>query len=149
MLLFTMQALAEMAVMFPVNGAFYQYAIRFIDRSWGFACGWDYAIQWLTILPFEITAAGLTIAFWKTGASVNIGVWVTVFLVALSIIQIFGVRGYGEVEFVLSIIKIVACVGFIILAIIIDCGGVPTDNRGYIGAQYWLVSSSLLTLTHC
>jgi yeast amino acid transporter len=56
--------------------------------------GWDYAIQWLTILPFEITAAGLTIQFWRD--DINIGVWITVFLVALSIIQVFGVRGYGE-----------------------------------------------------
>ena len=24
-----------------------------------------------------------------------------------------------------------------ILGIIINCGGVPTDNRGYIGAEYW------------
>lgn len=37
----------------------------------------------------------------------------------------------------LGIIKIVAVIGFIILGIIIDCGGVPTDNRGYIGAHYW------------
>jgi amino acid transporter len=33
--------------------------------------------------------------------------------------------------------KIVACIGFMILGIIIDCGGVPTDTRGYIGATYW------------
>lgn len=37
----------------------------------GFAIGWDYAIQWLTILPFEITAAGITIDFWH---HYNIGV---------------------------------------------------------------------------
>lgn len=41
------------------------------------------------------------------------------------------------VEFVLGIIKVIAVVGFIILGIIIDCGGVPTDRRGYIGAHYW------------
>lgn len=58
--------------------------------------GWDYAIQWLTILPFEITAAGLTIKFWRD--DINIGVWIAVFLIALSIIQVFGVRGYGEGE---------------------------------------------------
>lgn len=34
MLLFTMQALAEMAVMYPVNGAFYTYVVRFVDPSW-------------------------------------------------------------------------------------------------------------------
>ena len=56
--------------------------------------GWDYAIAWLTVLPFEITAAGITIQFWN--ANINIGVWITVFLVLLFIIQVFGVRGYGE-----------------------------------------------------
>ena len=137
MLLMTMQALAELGVMYPVNGAFFDYATRFISVSWGFATGWDYAIQWLTVLPFEITAATLTIAYWPGGAAINNAVWVTVFLVALCVIQVFGVRGYGEVEFVLSIIKIIACSGFIIMAIVIDCGGVPTDNRGYIGARYW------------
>jgi yeast amino acid transporter len=34
MLLFTTQALAEMAVLFPVNGAFYTYVCRFVDPSW-------------------------------------------------------------------------------------------------------------------
>jgi amino acid transporter len=28
-------------------------------------------------------------------------------------------------------------IGFILFAIIDDCGGVPTDPRGYIGARYW------------
>lgn len=45
--------------------------------------------------------------------------------------------GYGEAEFVFSIIKVIAVIGFIILGIIIDCGGVPTDNRGYLGARTW------------
>ncbi|KAN0071100.1 Amino acid permease/ SLC12A domain containing protein [Elaphomyces granulatus] len=133
MLLLTMQALGELAVLYPVNGAFFTYCLRFIDPSWGFAIGWDYAISWLIILPFEITAAGLTIKFWRD--DINIGVWITVFLIVLSIVQVFGVRGYGEVEFVLSVIKITALAGFIILGIVIDCGGAP--KGGYIGAHYW------------
>jgi len=60
----------------------------------GFAVGWDYAISWLTVLPFELTAAGITIQFWR--ADLNIGIWIAVFLFVLCIIQIFGVRGYGE-----------------------------------------------------
>lgn len=56
--------------------------------------GWDYAISWLTVLPFELTAAGLTIKFWRP--DLNVGIWIAMFLVVLSIIQIFGVRGYGE-----------------------------------------------------
>jgi len=37
--------------------------------------------------------------------------------------------------------KILACIGFMILGIIIDVGGVPTDPRGYIGGRYWFVLS--------
>ncbi|KAI4730240.1 AAT family amino acid transporter [Aureobasidium sp. EXF-10728] len=137
MLMATMQALGELTVLYPVNGAFFTYACRFISESWGFAIGWQYAIQWLTILPFELTAASITIDFWKGAAHINVGVWIAIFLVCLAAINFLGVRAYGEVEFVLSIIKIIACIGFIILGIVIDVGGVPTDTRGYIGATYW------------
>jgi amino acid transporter len=41
------------------------------------------------------------------------------------------------VEFVLSMVKICACTGFILFGIIDNCGGVSTDPRGYIGARYW------------
>lgn len=44
---------------------------------------------------------------------------------------------FHQAEFILSMIKIIACSGFIIFGIIVNCGGVPTDNRGYIGAHYW------------
>ncbi|OJD31051.1 amino acid permease [Diplodia corticola] len=137
MMLCTVQALGELAIIYPVNGAFYEYGIRFVDPAWGVSMGWQYSVGWMLTLPFEITAAGITIEYWKSREEVNPGVWCAVFLAALIIIQIFGVRGYGEVEFVLAIIKIVACIGFIILGVVIDCGGVPTDDRGYIGARYW------------
>lgn len=39
------------------------------------------------------------------------------------------------VEFVLALTKIVALIGFIILGIVIDCGGAP--KGGYIGTKYW------------
>jgi amino acid transporter len=137
MIYFMMQALAELAVMYPVNGAFTMYICRFVDPSWGWACGVEYAISWLTILPFEITAACNIIHFWPGSEGISDAAWITPLLVALVVIQYFGVRGYGEVEFVLSMMKVAACIGFIILGIIINVGGVPTDNRGYIGNRYF------------
>jgi amino acid transporter len=44
--------------------------------------------------------------------SVNGAAWVTIFLVLIISINLFGVRGYGEAEFVFSIIKVAAVVGF-------------------------------------
>jgi amino acid transporter len=104
--------------------------------------GWNYALNWLVVLPFELIVAGATIAFWTdpedTGhPSVNIAVFITIFLVLVVAINFFGVRGYGEVEFALGLLKVIAIIGFIITGVVINCGGVPTDTRGYIGAKYW------------
>ncbi len=40
MLYCTVQALGEMAVLFPVAGSFSAYSTRFRDPAWGFAMGW-------------------------------------------------------------------------------------------------------------
>ena len=45
------------------------------------------------------------------------------------------------VEFILSAIKVAGLVGFIILGVIIDCGGV--GPQGYLGAKYWRTYISL------
>src|ERR1700749_272275 len=106
-----MQALAELAVMYPINGAFTMYICRFIDPSWGFACGWEYGISWLTVLPFEISAAcnvgpvpgalpttnrSKIIDFWTGVENVNDSDWIVPLLFLLTVIQFFGVKGYGE-----------------------------------------------------
>ncbi|KAK4941256.1 histidine permease [Elasticomyces elasticus] len=137
MLYCVVQALGELAVAFPVAGAFSVYASRFLDPAWGFAMGWTYQLQWVVTLPLEIVAASLTLQFWAGSRSVNSAAWVTIFLVSIIIINFFGVRGYGEAEFVFSIIKVTAVIGFCLLGIIIDTGGIPGDSRGYIGARYW------------
>lgn len=56
--------------------------------------GWEYALCWLTILPFEITIASMTVAFWRE--DINVGIWIALFLGILGAVQVFGVRGYGE-----------------------------------------------------
>ncbi|ESZ97241.1 putative Uncharacterized amino-acid permease [Sclerotinia borealis F-4128] len=136
MLFCTVHALGEMAVIFPVAGSFSAYSTRFIDPAWGFAMGWNYAIQWLVVLPLEIVAASITLSYWPGAADTNSAAWVTIFFVVIVAINFFGVRGYGEAEFVFSIIKIAAVIGFIILGIVLDCGG-QVGGGEYIGARYW------------
>lgn len=135
MLFCTMHALGEMAVLFPVAGSFSAYSTRFLDPAWGFAMGWNYAMQWLVVLPLEIVAASVTLEYWPGAASTNAAAWVTIFLVVIVGINFFGVEGYGEAEFVFSIIKVVAVIGFIILGIVLNCGGGP--DHEYIGGRYW------------
>ncbi|OAX81046.1 hypothetical protein ACJ72_04611 [Emergomyces africanus] len=130
-------ALGELAIMFPISGGFYTYSTRFIDPSWGFAMGWNYVFQWAIVLPLELTVAAMTIGYW--GVDVSIGVWITVFLVAIIIINVFGVLGYGEEEFWSSCLKLAAIIIFMIIALVCVLGGGPEHGMysKYMGASLW------------
>lgn len=129
----TIHALGELCVEFPVSGAFSSYATRFVDSLWGFAVGWNYAIMWLIVLPLELVAAAMSIQYWNT--AINPVAWVAIFYVFIFIVNLFGVKGYGEAEFYLAIVKVIAIVGFIILGVVLVCGGGP--NHEFIGNRYW------------
>ncbi|KAF2763170.1 AAT family amino acid transporter [Pseudovirgaria hyperparasitica] len=135
MLYCTVHALGEMAVMYPVSGSFATFSSRFIDPAWGFAMGWNYAMQWLIVLPLEIIAAAITLTYWEGARDVNSAAWSTIFFVLIVAINLFGVKGYGEAEFVFSLIKVIAVIGFIILGICINVGASPTGE--VIGDKYW------------
>lgn len=71
---------------------------------------YSYAFQWLFALPLEIIAGALTIQYWNDHLSKAI--FVTIFLVLIAVINLVGIKGYGEAEFVFSTIKVTAIVGF-------------------------------------
>jgi yeast amino acid transporter len=70
----------------------------------------SYALQWLCVLPLEIIAASITIGYWD--ASLTRAIFVTIFLAFIIGINMFGIKGFGEAEFIFSIIKVVAVIGF-------------------------------------
>ncbi len=133
MMFSTMVALGELCVTFPVTGGFTTYATRFVDPSFGFAMGWNYALQWLILLPLELVAAAITIKYWNH--TIDSDAWVAIFYVFIFVLNMLDVKYYAESEVVLSLIKIIAAVGFFILGIVLICGGAP--EGGYIGGKYW------------
>lgn len=125
-------ALGELSVQFPVSGSFNAFFSRFVHPSWGFTIGILYSLSWLISFPSELVACAMTVGYWNP--NINPSVWVAVFFSVIVSINLFGVRGYGEVEFVLSIIKVIAVIGFTIVGICIVCG---VGDQGYIGGRYW------------
>lgn len=93
----------------------------------------SYALQWLVVLPLEIIAASITVGYWNS--NMHRALFVTIFLLTIIVINLFGVKGYGEAEFIFAIVKITAVIGFVLLGIVINIGGFPDD--GYIGGRYW------------
>lgn len=128
------QCAAELSCQYPVSGSFATHVSRFIDSSVGFTVSTNYALAWLISFPSELIGCAMTLRYWND--SVNPAVWIAIFYVFIMCLNLFGVRGFAETEFWLSLIKIVAIVIFIIIGIVLICGGGPHSN-GYIGAKYW------------
>ena len=70
----------------------------------------SYAFQWLFALPLEMIAGALTVQYWNDKLSK--AVFITIFLLVIGFINLFGIKGYGEAEFVFSTVKVTAIVGF-------------------------------------
>jgi amino acid transporter len=99
-----------MAVTFPVAGSFSAFATRFLDPAWGFASGWNYALQWLFVMPLEVMAACITLEYWNTSRPS----WasITFFLAVVITVNLCGIKTYGEAEYAFSIMKVTAVIGF-------------------------------------
>ncbi|KAL4932429.1 amino acid permease [Aspergillus undulatus] len=129
---FVMQALGEMATAIPVTGSFTEYAQRFVDDSLAFGLGWAYWWLWITVLANEYNAVSLVIMYWTD--AVPQWAWILIFWFLFLGLANFGVREYGEMEFWLSLIKVLALIVFFILAICISTGGIGGEA---IGFKYW------------
>ncbi|MGV2903260.1 amino acid permease, partial [Microbacterium sp. AGC62] len=118
---------------------FSSYAQKAMGRSAGSAVGWLYWIQLVVVIAAEATGAGAIVANWTPG--IPAWVWVLIFVVALTAVNLFGVRNYGRFEFWFAAIKVAAIIAFLIVGVCAIIGlipGVPAtgianlvDNGGF------------------
>ncbi|CCF56322.1 hypothetical protein KAFR_0B00220 [Kazachstania africana CBS 2517] len=128
------QSAAELSCQYPVSGSYATHVTRFIDESIGFTVSTNYALAWLISFPSELMGSAMVIQYWND--SVDPAVWIAIFYLFVMFLNLFGVEGFAETEFWLSIIKILAIIIFIIIGIVLICGGGP-GSSGYIGTKYW------------
>ncbi|KAG7664240.1 uncharacterized protein J8A68_002254 [[Candida] subhashii] len=129
-----MSGLGEVATFIPLNG-FANYCQRYVDDALGFACGYVYLFKYLILPANQLVAGSLTVQYWVSAEKMNPGIWITIFLVVILAINLLGVRFFGEIEFWLSTLKVLTCLGVILILWIIALGGGPTGDR--IGFRYW------------
>ncbi|KAK2736772.1 hypothetical protein FQN57_000544 [Myotisia sp. PD_48] len=126
-------SMGEMGTWLPLPGAVPVYAARYVDPALGFTLGWNYWYQFAIGVPIEISASVLILGYWPN--PVPTGVWITIFFVALVLLNCLPVKFYGETEFIFGAIKLTTIVGLIILMFSIMLGGSPSGDR--IGFRYW------------
>ncbi|WP_208434153.1 amino acid permease [Bartonella taylorii] len=122
-----MRALGEMIIHNPLSGSFARYAANYISPLAGFLTGWTYVFEMILVGLADITAFATYMGFWYP----DVAPWIWALSITLIItgINLAAVEVYGELEFWLSSIKIIAIIAMIVLGIaIILCGWNTSTN---------------------
>lgn len=122
-----MACLGELAVSYPVSGAFHIYAARSIGPATGFATAWLYWLCWVVALGSEFTAAGILMQRWFP--DVEVWIWCLIFAVALFTANAISARVFGETEFWFSLIKVSAIIALIVLGGMAIVGFTPLSTE--------------------
>jgi len=126
---FVMTSLGEMAAHSPVTGSFCEYSGKYVDQAFGFSMSWNYWLNWVLVVASEVIAAGLIMQFWFP--DVSAWVWSSLFFVLILLLNVVGVKLYGEAEYWLSFVKLSVVVIFIIVGLLAIFGLV--GHQGAIG----------------
>ncbi len=116
-----MRALGEMAVRDPVSGSFGQYATDNLGPFAGFITGWTYTLEMVIVAIADVTAFGIYMGFWFPG--VPQWIWVLAIVTILCGLNLCHVKVFGELEFWLSIVKVVAIGAMIAGGVVILLAG--------------------------
>ena len=108
-----MRMLGEMAVAHPGLGSFHAYIRTSLGSRASFISGWLYWYFWIIAVGAETIAGASLLHEW-----VALPVWLLglVLITGLTATNLLSVRAYGEFEYWFSLLKVVAIVGFILVA---------------------------------
>ncbi|MBV4365745.1 amino acid permease [Erwinia sp. BNK-24-b] len=107
-----MRQLGEMIVDEPVAGSFSHFAYKYWSSFAGFASGWNYWVLYVLVAMAELTAVGQYIQVWYP----QFPSWAAaaIFFVLINTINLTSVKIFGEMEFWLAIVKVIAVVAMIV-----------------------------------
>jgi len=110
-------AITEVGAYLPTPGSSMNlFGYRYVSRTMGFSLGWLYFYSLGILVPYEITAAGLVIEYWNP--PVYIGVWITIMIVVIVVLNCLPVGFYGETEFWFASTKVIMMIGLLILSVV-------------------------------
>ena len=115
MVFFLMTSLGEMASYLPVSGSFASFADRYVDKAFGFAMGWNYWFNSAITVAVEAATVGVIMQFWLP--HVPTWIWSTIVIALILLVNLISAQAYGEAEFWMATIKVIAVIAFIVIGI--------------------------------
>ena len=136
----TMVAMGEMSTYMPASGAFGLFSTRFVDEAFGFSVNLNYWINDAVSVASDLTACQILLQFWVSNDVFPGWALSLIFLTFLVSVNVISVRGYAELEYLLSLLKICTIIVFIIVGICVNAG--VNHTHSYLGFKYWVIGDA-------
>lgn len=123
---FIMRSLGELLLSNLNCHSFVELAHQYLGRRWAFITGWTYWFCWITVAMSDLTAVGMYMKYWFP----HMPQWVPALLMLLFLmaLNLLSVKLFGEIEFWLALIKIIAIVALIGVGLFMIITGMKTGN---------------------
>lgn len=110
-----MRALGELVMHRRSSGSFVSYAREFFGDRWAYYAGWMYMLNWMMSGIAEITAIATYFAKWFP----DVPQWIPALgaLAVVLVVNLMSAKAFGELEFWAALLKVVALVTFIVVAV--------------------------------
>ncbi|CAG7933523.1 unnamed protein product [Penicillium olsonii] len=134
----TMLSLGEMVAFIPIAGSFCTFSGRFVDDSLGFALTWNYWANDAVSVASDIIAMQILVEYWTD----SFPGW-ALSLICLAFVlglNFCSVKIFGETEYWLSLLKVVAIISFIIVGVVVNCGA--NTQHTYLGDRYFYIGDA-------
>jgi amino acid transporter, AAT family len=131
-----MRALGELTLAYPSSGSFSTYAAQFIGPLAGFITGWSYWLACMLIGIAEVTGIGILLHHWYPG----VPQWIPALCITLLLyaINMRNAGSFGELEYWLSMIKVVTIVAVLLYGLAILFFRVGALGAGASVSNLWI-----------
>ncbi|KAK6460034.1 lysine-specific permease [Scheffersomyces coipomensis] len=112
------QSVGEMSCFMPINGSICQFQFKFLSNSIGLSINIIYWISWSITLALELSLIYEMLTFWEfqfiqdNPILIIFSIWLI-----LTLFNLFPVNYYGEIEFMISILKVLFIICWIFISI--------------------------------
>lgn len=129
---FILFALSEMTVADPTPGSFRTFSEKAFGPGMGFVVGWVYWTGLILAMSSEATAVSLFFRVWFP--QISLPLLGSMVIIGVTLLNLLGSDKLSKLESGLAAIKLLAIIGFIILAIFLVSGLMPNKPTVGIGS---------------
>jgi AAT family amino acid transporter/D-serine/D-alanine/glycine transporter len=135
MIFFIARALGEMALAHSKTTTMDAFAEDYIHPAFGFLVGWNYWMSWILVGMVDITAMAIFVKFWFP----DLPQWIPALISLMTLygINLCGVRLFGELEFWLTLVKVVTILGMMLAGIFLLYQGIGLTGAHATLANIW------------